>query len=208
MADKQALAVFDFLVRFSGYSFNKAHSVSYAYLAYWTVYLKTHFPKDYMASLLSMEGGYYDKKYICGRSPKWVFPAGTRYEPERARVPCGRGRDTLRAGCGSRIGTGIGDRAAAFPPPQREFHTFPEWLERMQAGRIKRPVLEAWIAAGACDRFGLHRKEMISYVHEMTQAASIGASAATIPDFTETEKERWKRHCLVFLAAILFEEME
>ncbi|NGP59548.1 DNA polymerase III subunit alpha [Paenibacillus thiaminolyticus] len=197
--EKEALAVFDFLVRFSGYSFNKAHSVSYAYLAYWTVYLKTHFPKDYMASLLSMEGGYYDKKVYLREISKMGLSllgpdmnrSGLGYHAEEEGIRCGldavhgSGPESVIALLRSRHRSG-------------EFRTFPEWLERMQAGRIKRPVLEAWIAAGACDRFGLHRKEMISYVHEMTQAASIGASAATIPDFTETEKRKMEKALLGF----------
>lgn len=199
VTDKEALAIFDFLVKFSGYSFNKAHSVSYAYLAYWTVYLKTHFPKDYMASLLSMEGGYYDKKVYLREIFKMGLSllgpdmnrSGLGFHAEEEGIRCGldavhgSGPESVIAMLRSRIHSG-------------EFRTFPEWVERMQASRIKRPVLEAWIAAGACDRFGIHRKEMIAHVNGLPQAAGVRTAAEAVPDFTEAEKRKMEKALLGF----------
>ncbi|CAH8246509.1 DNA polymerase III subunit alpha [Paenibacillus melissococcoides] len=199
VTDKEALGVFDFLVRFSGYSFNKAHSVSYAYLAYWTVYLKTHFPKDYMASLLSMEGGYYDKKvYLREISKMGLSLLGP--DINRSGLGFHAEEEGIRCGLDAVHGSGPESVIALLRSRHRsgEFRTFPEWVERMRASRIKRPVLEAWIAAGACDRFGLHRREMIADVHEVPQASGINDAAAAIPDFTQAEKRKMEKALLGF----------
>ncbi|MBU5443645.1 DNA polymerase III subunit alpha [Paenibacillus sp. MSJ-34] len=199
VANGKALAVFDFLARFAGYSFNKAHSVSYAYLAYWTAYLKTHCPKDYMASLLSLEGGYYDKKVYIRESVKMGLSLlgpdmnrsgfGFRAEEEGIRV----GLDAIR-------GSGPESVIAMMRSRQRDgvFQTFPEWVRRMKASGIKKTVLEAWIAAGACDRFGLHRKEMIAYLNDFPKATGIHSANVTVPDFTEPEKRKMEKALLGF----------
>src|ERR1035438_10203385 len=58
--------VFDHMEKFAGYGFNKSHSAAYALLAYQTAYLKTHYPVEFMAALLTSETGNADKavKYI------------------------------------------------------------------------------------------------------------------------------------------------
>lgn len=197
--EKEALDIFDFLVPFSGYSFNKAHSVSYAYLAYWTVYLKTHFPKDYMASLLSMEGGYYDKRvYMREISKMGLSLLGP--DVNRSGLGFHAEEEGIRFGLDAVHGSGPESVIAMLRSRHHsgEFRTFPEWVERMQASRIKRPVLEAWIASGACDRFGLHRKEMIAHLNGLPQAAGSRAAAATIPDFSEAEKRKMEKALLGF----------
>ena len=199
VTEKEALAVFDFLARFAGYSFNKAHSVSYAYLAYWTVYLKTHFPKEYMASLLSAEGGYYDKKVyvreILNMGLSLLGPdvnrSGFGYQAEDEGIRAGMdaiqgsGPESVIALLRSRCGDG-------------EFRSFHEWVERMKAGRVKKPVLEAWVASGACDRMGC-RREMMAYLNGLpTAVGDDPLSAAAIPDFTEPEKRKLEKALLGF----------
>ncbi|GIP32819.1 DNA polymerase III subunit alpha [Paenibacillus sp. J2TS4] len=199
VADKEALAVFDFLVRFAGYSFNKAHSVSYAYLAYWTVYLKTHFPKDYMASLLSMDGGYYDKQvYLREISKMGLSLLGP--DINRSGFGFHAEKEGIRLGLDAIHGSGPESVIAMLRSRRRngEFQTFPEWVNRMKASRIKRPVLEAWIASGACDRFGRHRKEMIAYLNGLPKSAGINSATVTIPDFTEPEKRKMEKALLGF----------
>src|SRR5262249_8480773 len=58
--------IFDLMAQFAGYGFNKSHSAAYAVLAYQTAYLKTHYPVEFMAALLTSETGNTDSvvKYI------------------------------------------------------------------------------------------------------------------------------------------------
>ncbi|MFD0715347.1 DNA polymerase III subunit alpha [Paenibacillus sp. GCM10027626] len=196
--NQDALAVFDFLVRFAGYSFNKAHSVSYAYLAYWTVYLKTHFPKDYMASLLSIEGGYYDKKvYIREISKMGLSLLGP--DINRSGFGFHAEAEGIRVGLDAVQGAGPESVISLLRSRCRDgqFQNFPEWVKRMKASRIKRPVLEAWIAAGACDHFG-HRREMIAYLNGFPRTESGNSVFATLPDFTEPEKRKMEMALLGF----------
>ena len=64
--EKKAERIFDLMAEFAGYGFNKSHSCAYALLAYQTAYLKTHYPVEFMAALLTSETGNTEKvvKYI------------------------------------------------------------------------------------------------------------------------------------------------
>src|SRR5260370_39416810 len=66
LAEQKAGGIFNVMEEFGGYGFNKSHSCAYALLAYQTAYLKTHYPVEFMAALLTSEAGNTDKivKYI------------------------------------------------------------------------------------------------------------------------------------------------
>ena len=66
MPAKKAEKIFDLMAEFAGYGFNKSHSCAYALLAYQTAWLKTHYPVEFMAALLTSETGNTEKvvKYI------------------------------------------------------------------------------------------------------------------------------------------------
>lgn len=197
--EEMAVAVFDFLARFAGYSFNKAHSVSYAYQAYWTVYLKTHFPKEYMTSLLSTEGGYYDKKVYLREVAKLGLPLlgpdmnrsgfGFQAEDEGIRV----GMDAIR-------GSGAESVTALLLARSRggEFTSFAGMVCRMSAYKIKRPVFEAWIASGACDRLGGNRRWMFSALHHLLTGGSSDTLPAELSDFTKPERSKLEKAALGF----------
>ncbi|MCL4245953.1 MAG: DNA polymerase III subunit alpha, partial [Candidatus Dadabacteria bacterium] len=59
--DKKAEEIFDAMEKFAEYSFNKSHSTAYALITYQTAYLKTHYPAEFMAALMSVESGNTDK---------------------------------------------------------------------------------------------------------------------------------------------------
>src|SRR5207248_578223 len=64
--ERKVVKIFDLMEQFAGYGFNKSHSAAYALLAYHTAYLKTHYPVEFMAAMLTAETGSTDKvvKYI------------------------------------------------------------------------------------------------------------------------------------------------
>lgn len=199
VAKKEALAIFDFLIRFAGYSFNKAHSVSYAYLSYWTVYLKTHYPKEYMASLLSGEGGYYDKKAYLRELSKMKIPL---LGPDINRSGFGfhAEDDGIRMGMDSIHGSGPESVLSLLRSRDRdgEYHSFTDLLRRMAAHRIKRPVIEAWIASGACDSLCVNRRRMIAALND-GKAGELGLiPLETISDFTDVEKRKAEKALLGF----------
>ena len=88
--------IFDLMAQFAGYGFNKSHSAAYALLAYSTAYLKTHYPVEFMAALLTSETGNTDKvvKYIneCREMGIPVLPPDVNasdwsFTPRRLRHP-------------------------------------------------------------------------------------------------------------------------
>lgn len=158
LSAERASIAFDFLVRFSGYSFNKAHSISYAHISYWTVYLKTHYPKEYMSALLASEGGYFDKRVYLREIARLGIPLlhpdvnrsgfGYQAEPEGIRVGLdavkGAGRESVAALLNCRREGGV-------------FSSVNDFLARVKLYPIKSPVIQAWMNAGACDNLGYHR---------------------------------------------------
>ncbi|WP_052702990.1 DNA polymerase III subunit alpha [Paenibacillus beijingensis] len=196
IADQEADAVFDFLARFAGYSFNKAHSVSYAYLSYWTVYLKTHYPSEYMASVLSGEGGYYDKKVYLMELGKLGIPL---FGPDinRSRIGFHADDEGVRAGIDAVRGCGPKSVAALLRSRDRdgEFRSFAEFIGRMNSLQVKRPVLEAWIGAGACDSFSGNRRQMLAALSD--EGCDV-RRPPSIPDFTGLEKRSIERKLLGF----------
>ncbi|MGM0881712.1 MAG: DNA polymerase III subunit alpha [Bacillota bacterium] len=200
VAENEALAVFDFLVRFAGYSFNKAHSVSYAYLSHWTVYLKTHYPKEFMASLLSGEGGYYDKKVYLRELSKLRIPL---LGPDINRSGFGFHADDegIRMGIDSIHGSGPESVMSLLRSRRSDgdFRSFTELVTRMRKHRIKRPVFEAWIASGACDRLFGNRRQMIAALNDFSAAGDFSViQPETISDFTESEKRKAEKALLGF----------
>ncbi|MFI4860096.1 MAG: DNA polymerase III subunit alpha [Phycisphaerales bacterium JB063] len=79
VAEKVSTDLFDLILKFAGYGFNKSHSTGYAIVAYQTAYLKTHFPLQYMAAVLTYESGNTDKviEYI-DECKKLLLPSGKR----------------------------------------------------------------------------------------------------------------------------------
>ena len=73
---EKAEKIFDLMAKFAGYGFNKSHSAAYALLAYQTAYLKTHYPVEFMAALLTSETGNTDKWSSTSTSAaKWASPS-------------------------------------------------------------------------------------------------------------------------------------
>ncbi|WP_223068356.1 DNA polymerase III subunit alpha [Paenibacillus caui] len=199
ITEQEAVAVFDFLARFAGYSFNKAHSVSYAYLSYWTVYLKTHYPKEYMASVLSGEGGYYDKKVYIMELGRWGIPL-LGPDINRSRIGFQAENEGIRAGLDAIRGSGPKSVTALLRSRDQdgEFRSFAELIKRMSPFQIKTPVFEAWIAAGACDLLGGSRRQMLAALSDRSNGDFDTPHFAAPPDFTEIEKRRMEKERLGF----------
>lgn len=187
-----ACEIFDFLANFAGYSFNKAHSISYAYISYWTVYLKTHYPTEYMAALLSLEGGYYDKTVYIREAKKMgiqllgpdVNWSNIGFQPEEAGI---------RTGINMIKGCGIQTAEVLLHCRQKygKFISFEDFINKMKQLHIKNPVLKVLINAGACDEFFNNRRKMLALLEK--------APFETSKDYSEKEKRKLEKGLLGFL---------
>ncbi len=168
-ADK-ANELFDLILKFGGYGFNKSHSTGYAIVAYQTAYLKTYFPVQYMAALLTYESVSTDKvvEYIdeCRRV---LLPDGSRgvaiRPPDINRSEVGftvvYDDDEPRDACHGHIRfglsavKGVGEKAIEAMIAARDeggpFESLFDFCERVSLSTVNRATIEALIKCGAFD---------------------------------------------------------
>ena len=174
--DKKAERIFDLMEEFAGYGFNKSHSCAYALLAYQTAYLKTHFPVEFMAALLTSETGNAEKqvKYIneargmaisilppdVNESDLYFTPVGDAIRFGMAAIK-NVGENTAKAIRESRLAEG-------------EFKSLYEFCGRIEPRFLNKRVFESLIKCGAVDSFG-GREEMFATVDDAITAVQRAA---------------------------------
>jgi len=159
-------ALWDILLPFSDYAFNKAHSAAYGVVSYWTAYLKAHFPAEYMAALLTSVGDSRDKlaMYLneCRRMGIKVLPPDVS---ESILYFAAVGED-IRFGLGAvrNVGANVVDGiiGARAEGPYTSFHDF---LKRVPAHAANKRTVESLIKAGAFDTMGSTRRALVE-IHE------------------------------------------
>lgn len=182
----QAGNIFELIERFAGYGFNKSHSTRYAIVAYQTAYMKAHWPVEYMASLLTYEMGNTDKvvEYIseCGSMGIRILPpdineSGVDFTPVY-KDSDGDKKGVIRFGLAAV--KGVGEKAVEqiiqthnkIGPFKSLFH----FCENVDLKIVNKQVIESLIKAGACDRLGGNRAQMLA---GLEKAMKIGTQAQT-----------------------------
>jgi DNA polymerase-3 subunit alpha len=151
------------LEQFGKYGFNKSHSAAYAYVSYWTAYLKANYPVEFMAALMTMDRANPEKMVS--------YLAECRRLKIRVRVPdinqslmgfSVSGEEILFGLSGIR---NVGDAAAEGILDERgskgPFKSFYEFCLRMAAKKLNKRVAEGLINAGAFDAFGVARPKLL-----------------------------------------------
>ena len=159
--------LWEILVPFSDYAFNKSHSAAYGVVAYFTAYLKAHYPQEFMAGLLTSVGDDRDKLggYLVEArrmGVKVLAPDINESVLDFAAVG-----DDVRFGLGSikNVGEGVVDHIVSERIANGPYESFPDFLERAPLPALQKRTVEALIKAGAFDRFGHTRRALID-VHE------------------------------------------
>lgn len=167
-------ALWDILLPFSDYAFNKAHSASYGVVSYWTGYLKCHFAPEYMAALLTSVGDSRDKlaEYLneCRHMGIAVLQPDVNESTLRFRAV---GSD-IRFGMGAV--RNVGAQVVADIVREREenghFTSFHDFLKRVSLNVLNRRTIESLIKAGAFDSMGYTRRALVD-IHEDAIDASV-----------------------------------
>ncbi len=167
-------AVWDILVPFSDYAFNRAHTASYGLVGYWTAYLKANFPAEYMAALLTSVAGDKDKSALylseCRRMGIKVLPpdvnASTAYF-----TPVGT---DIRFGMAAvrNVGAAVVESIVATRTAKGAFTSFSDFLRKVPVNVCNKRVIESMIKAGAFDSLGSPRRGMLM-IHEQAIDAVI-----------------------------------
>jgi DNA polymerase III subunit alpha len=159
LGHKKAIAgeIFDLMEKFAGYGFNKSHSAAYALLAYQTAYLKTHYPVEFMAALLTSQTSQPDNvvKYIqeCREmgisvEPPDVQVSGAQFTPHGDAIRFGLA--AVKNVGGNAIESIIKARAES----GGRFSSFWEFCEKVDLRVMNSRVIQSLIKAGAMDALG------------------------------------------------------
>ena len=149
--------IFDLMAKFSGYGFNKSHSAAYALVAYQTAYLKTHYPVEFMAALLTSETSKPENvvKYIqeCKEmgisvEPPDVQVSGAQFTPHGEAIRFGL------AAVKNVGGNAIESIKKAREELGGQFRSFWEFCEKVDLRVMNKRVIESLIKAGALDLLG------------------------------------------------------
>ncbi len=165
-SDSAIKALWETLLPFADYAFNKAHSAGYGVLSYWTAYLKANYPAEYMAALLTSVGDSKDKLAVylneCRKMGIRVLPPDVS---ESIGVFAAVG-DDIRFGLGAirNVGKNVVD-AIVQARQESKFQSFHDFLSRVGQQATSKRVVESLIKAGAFDSLGHTRRSLIA-IHE------------------------------------------
>ncbi|MDF5756879.1 DNA polymerase III subunit alpha [Spongiactinospora sp. TRM90649] len=166
--------LWDILLPFSDYAFNKAHSAAYGLVSYWTAYLKANYPAEYMAALLTSVKDDKDKSALylneCRRMGIKVLPPDVN-DSDFDFTP--RGTD-VRFGLSAirNVGGNVVDGIISARRDKTRFTDYKDFLRKVPATVCNKRVIESLIKAGAFDSFGHVRKGLVM-VHEQSVDAII-----------------------------------
>ncbi|MCC6581582.1 MAG: DNA polymerase III subunit alpha [Phycisphaeraceae bacterium] len=188
LTETQAKDLFEVILKFAGYGFNKSHSTGYSIIAYQTAYLKTYFPVQYMAAVLTFESVNTDKvvEYI-DECKKVMLPDGRRgipvmppdinlsevgfavvYGPDEAHDP---NHGHIRFGLSAV--KGVGDKAIEAIIAAREkdgpFKSLYDFCDRVPMNLVNRATIEALVKCGAFD--SVHSRDQRAAMVEAIEGA-------------------------------------
>jgi len=173
-SDQAIQAVWDVLVPFAGYAFNKAHSAAYGLVSYWTAYLKANYPAEYMAAVLTSVGDDKDKSALylneCRRMGIKVLPPDVN-ESVATFAPVGK---DIRFGLAAirNVGANVVEAIVGARKSKGGFTSFADFLRKVPLVVCNKRVIESLIKAGAFDSFAEDRKGLV-LVHEQAVDAVI-----------------------------------
>ena len=167
-------ALWDILLPFSDYAFNKAHTAAYGLVSYWTAYLKAHYPQEYMAALLTSVGDNKDKLALylneC-RAMGITVLAPDVNESTLTFAPVG---DDIRFGMGAirNVGANVVEGMIAAREEKGRYESFNDFLKKVPLQVCNKRTIESLIKAGAFDDLG-HTRRSLSLIHEAAVDAAV-----------------------------------
>ncbi|MEV7330282.1 DNA polymerase III subunit alpha [Micromonospora sp. NPDC093244] len=163
-SDEAIQAVWDVLVPFAGYAFNKAHSAAYGLVSYWTAYLKAHYPAEYMAGLLTSVGDDKDKMALylseCRRMRIQVLPPDVNTSAGPF-TPVGK---DIRFGLAAvrNVGANVVASIMRCRQEKGDYTDFYDFLSKVDAVVCNKKTIESLIKAGAFDSLNHPRKGLLA----------------------------------------------
>lgn len=177
-----SMKIFDLVEKFAGYGFNKSHSAAYALVSYQTLWLKTHYPSQFMAAVMSADMDNTDKIVTladeCERMGLTLIPPDVNKGLFKFTVD-----DDLRIVYGIGAIKGVGEGPVESILEARKDGPFVDLFDfcaRIDLKKLNKRVIEKLICAGALDSLGPHRASMMATLPEAMRAADQHAKAQAI----------------------------
>jgi DNA polymerase-3 subunit alpha len=178
-SERAVKALWDTILPFAGYAFNKSHAAGYGLVSYWTAYLKANFPAEYMAGLLTSVGDDKDKAAVyladCRRLGITVLPPDVN---ESVQNFASVGND-IRFGLGAvrNVGANVVSSLVATRTQRGRFSDFSDYLNKIDIGACNKKVTESLIKAGAFDSLS-HPRKGLFLVHTDAVDSVLGTKKA------------------------------
>ncbi|MDE1240610.1 DNA polymerase III subunit alpha [Vibrio aestuarianus] len=170
-----SMKIFDLVEKFAGYGFNKSHSAAYALVSYQTLWLKTHYPAEFMAAVMTADMDNTEKVVglvdECFRMNLKVLPPDINAGLYRFNVD---ETGAIVYGIGAIKGVGEGPIEAILEARNAGgyFKDLFDFCARIDLKKVNKRVIEKLIYAGALDRLGPHRAAMMASLNDAVKAAS------------------------------------
>lgn len=178
---QRASELFDLIEKFAGYGFNKSHSAAYAMVTFQTAWLKTYYPQEFMAALLTSEKDNTDKvvKYIdeAKRMKITLGAPDINHSQLEFSAITKDGADQILFGLGAI--KGVGEAAVESILEARsegEFKDIKDFINRIEPQKVNKKVIECIIKAGGLDHFGYSRRALLEQVEILVETAKKGSS--------------------------------
>ena len=170
-----AMKIFDLVEKFAGYGFNKSHSAAYALVSYQTLWLKTHYPAEFMAAVMTADMDNTEKVIglvdECFRMKLKLLPPDINSGLYRFNVD---DDGAIVYGIGAIKGVGEGPIEAIIEARNKGgyFKDLFDFCARIDLKKVNKRVIEKLILSGALDRLGPHRAAMMASLADAVKAAS------------------------------------
>ena len=169
-----AMKIFDLVEKFAGYGFNKSHSAAYALVSYQTLWMKAHFPAEFMAAVMSADMDNTDKIVTlvdeCEQMKLKLIPPDVNSGLYKFTV---NEQGHIVYGIGAIKGVGEGPVEAILAERERAgpFNDLFDFCARIDLKKANRRILERLIQSGAMDQLGPHRAALMATLPEAMRAA-------------------------------------
>jgi DNA polymerase-3 subunit alpha len=173
-SEEATQAVWDVLLPFSAYGFNKSHTAGYGLVSYWTAYLKANYPAEYMAALLTSVGTNKDKMAVYLAETRRMGVKVLPPDVNESQLRFAAVGDDIRFGLGAirNVGENVVDGIISARTSQGRFASFNDFLTKVPLPVCNKRVVESLVKAGGFDSLGHPRKGLI-LVHEQAVDAVI-----------------------------------
>ena len=176
ITERKAEKLYELIQKFAGYGFNKSHAAAYAVVCYHTAYLKTHYPTEFMASLMTTDMGNTDKimGYFTECRDLGIKVLGPDVNESQKNFAVVDGAIRFGLAAIKNVGEGAVESVIDIRSEGGPFTSFFDFCRRVDLRKVNKRMLEGLIKAGAFDSTGAKRSQLMTV---LDQAVEDGATA-------------------------------